>query len=297
MVNKSASNITKVTRMRFIIFPGLLLILGVQFCFGLSGDDLVCRYDSGNRRVKNKHLCLPQDYNKFDLPFQNDVNPIDIGIDITDVLRINDKEYSVEFSSYFNVMWREPRLEIPLVFLADLNSSSGLGQGSMIPVNLELVNQLWLPNIFIYNLKTFKVVEVLSKHAGLWITRDKEIMYSQATHINFICPMRFDNFPLDTQTCKFQVGSYSYDMAKMIFTQTNKVQGYVKTAHSVVLDYAVNVMELSAEDQVLGYGELGNFSVAGFEMRLIRHVSHYLITYYLPSGLFVCLVDKLCGPP
>ena len=35
-----------------------------------------------------------------------------------------------------------------------------------------------------------------------------------------------------------QVGSYSYDMAKMVFTQTNKVQGYVKTAHSVVLDYA-----------------------------------------------------------
>ena len=99
---------------------------------------------------------------------------------------------------------------------------------------------------------------MLSKHAGLWITRNKEIMYSQATHINFICPMRFDNFPLDTQarkyqisitshheatslfqTCKFQVGSYSYDMAKMTFTQTNKVQGYVKTAHSVVLDYAV----------------------------------------------------------
>ena len=156
----------------------------------------------------------------------------------------------------------------------------------------------------------------------------------QATHINFICPMRFDNFPLDTQTCKFQVriknnsplicyrhqvcvqvGSYSYDMAKMVFTQTNKVQGYVKTAHSVVLDYAVkpripiflkimihlyqvfyirftffahwnywnrnidhgmlhmfqvNVMELSADDQVLGYGELGNFSVAGFEMVLNR---------------------------
>ena len=67
------------------------------------------------------------------------------------------QEYSVEFSSYFNVMWREPRLEIPRFFLNDFNSSSGLSQGSMIPVNLELVNQLWLPNIFIYNLKTFKV--------------------------------------------------------------------------------------------------------------------------------------------
>ena len=39
--------------------------------------------------------------------------------------------------------------------------------------------------------------------------------------------MRFDAFPLDTQSCKFQVGSYSYDMTKMNFTQTNKVQGYV----------------------------------------------------------------------
>jgi hypothetical protein len=41
---------------------------------------------------------------------------------------------------------------------------------------------------------------------------------------------------------------------------------------------------LKPEDFQLDYGELGNFSVAGFEMVLHRHVSHYLITYYLPSG-------------
>lgn len=39
----------------------------------------------------NPILLKLQDYNKFDLPFPNEVNPIDIGIDITDVLRINDK--------------------------------------------------------------------------------------------------------------------------------------------------------------------------------------------------------------
>merc|ERR1719384_2871191 len=73
----------------------------------------------------------------------------------------------------------------------------------------------------------------------------------------------------------------------MNFTQTNKVQGFVKTANSVVLDYKVDVIELGPSDFILEYGELGNFSVAGFEMKLNRHVSHYLITYYLPSGLFV----------
>ena len=52
----------------------------------------------------------------------------------------------------------------------------------------------------------------------------------------------------------------------------------------MVLDYKVDIIELDPSDFVLNYGELGNFSVAGFEMRLRRHVSHYLITYYLPSG-------------
>ena len=75
----------------------------------------------------------------------------------------------------------------------------------LFPVNLELIKNLWLPNIFIYNLKSFKTIDVLSKLAGLWIDSKKRIYYSQATHITFICPMVFDSFPLDTQQCKFQV--------------------------------------------------------------------------------------------
>ena len=53
----------------------------------------------------------------------------------------------------------------------------------MSPMNLEFVKDLWLPNIFIYNLKTYKVIDVLSKLAGLWIDTNKKILYSQATHI------------------------------------------------------------------------------------------------------------------
>ena len=34
----------------------------------------------------------------------------------------------------------------------------------------------------------------------------------------------------------------------------------------------------------MNYGSLGNYSLAGFEMILHRYVSHYIITYYLPSG-------------
>ena len=59
----------------------------------------------------------------------------------------------MEFSSYFNVMWQEPRLYIPDNFMEGINTTD---PNVMVPVNLELVNHLWLPNVFIYNLKTFK---------------------------------------------------------------------------------------------------------------------------------------------
>ena len=45
------------------------------------------------------------------------------------------------------------------------------------------------------------MIDVLSKLAGLWVNAKKEIMYSQASQITFICPMIFNYFPLDTQVC------------------------------------------------------------------------------------------------
>ena len=35
------------------------------------------------------------------------------------------QEYSVTFSSYFNVLWKEPRLHISQQFLNELNASQG----------------------------------------------------------------------------------------------------------------------------------------------------------------------------
>ena len=54
-----------------------------------------------------------------------------------------------------------------------------------------------------------------------------------------------------------------------------------------MLDYDIEISPLDDEDKVFIGGSLGNYSLAGFEMVLRRHVSHYIITYYLPSGLFV----------
>jgi len=237
------------------------------------------RGDSGFKCSDNKakSVCLPDNYSKFELPHTDQSNKIGISMDIDEVMQINDNDYSITISMYFNVEWQEPRLKV-----LPSRPKNGLA-----PTNVELVKDLWLPNIFIYNLKTFKVIDVLSKLSGLWIDRDKKVLYSQATQITIMCPMRFDKFPFDTQTCKFRVGSYSYDMSKMHFITKNAGYASLGRHGRPVLDYDISTNTLAAEDSILNYGALGNFSLAGFEMVLNRHVSTYMITFFIPSGLFV----------
>jgi len=44
--------------------------------------------------------------------FSRRPNLILVEIHINDVLKINDRDFSITFSLYFNVQWREPRLQL-----------------------------------------------------------------------------------------------------------------------------------------------------------------------------------------
>jgi len=263
----------------------VMAIMGLMEPQGSQGVSQVVSCDS----AVQTYVCLPANYSSMDLPLPKEANLIQIEIHISDVLVIDDRDFSITYSLYFNVQWREPRLHINSDFFQD-RMEAPTTDDTLTPVDLNLIKDLWVPNVFIYNLKTFKVIDVLSRLAGLWVSPNKDVMYSQASQITFICPMIFNYFPLDTQVCKFQVGSYSYNMEKMIFAVSQL--GYAHTSskstdRSIVLDYDIQISPLEEDDKVFVGGPLGNYSLAGFEMILKRHVSHYIITYYLPSGLFV----------
>ena len=244
--------------------------------------------------VTAQTACLPQNYSKFELPSPSGINPISVEILIEEVLRINDKDYSITFSCYYNINWPDKRIFLTPEFGNEQLKAMPAGtnktnnQNIIVPMNLEMTKDLWLPNVMIYNLKTYKVMDVLSKLAGLWIRADHVVSYSEATHITFICPMHFEKFPLDTQKCKFLVGSYSYDDSQMTFVTANARYNN-KESNSIPLEYGIEINPLSKEDSLLIFEGLGNFSLAGFELTLKRHVSTYIMTYYLPSGLAVII--------
>ena len=66
----------------------------------------------------------------------------------------------------------------------------------------------------------------------------------------------------------FQVGSYSYDMTKMLFRVNKLTHNYYEQMHkqSIILDYNIAIRTLREKDKIFLAGALGNYSLAGFEM-------------------------------
>ena len=195
-------------------------------------------------------------------------------------MAVNDKQFCVTISMYFNVQWFEPRFQ---------TNNTDL-EGVWTPIDLQFMENLWVPNIFIYDLRTFTALNVLKKLAGVWIIEGNQVYFSQATVVTFSCPMRFDLYPLDAHTCKFRIGSTNLDMSRMIFNVTQPT--YDETKKNTILDYQVSLNELREKDRILPYGDLGNYSITGIEIIFTRHKLKYMYMFYLPSGNYTYNILK-----
>ena len=118
------------------------------------------------------------------------------------------------------------------------------------------------------------------------IVNKSEIFYSTEVTVTFYCKFRFDHYPLDDQKCYFHVTSYAYDDTKMTFQ--SRLISYIESDKMTILDYSVKgITNLPKNEQIYPWHDVGNYSVAGFEIKLKRNKSKYLMDFYLPSGIFV----------
>ena len=55
-------------------------------------------------------ICVPDDYIKFELPEEDRPTNVSIGVDIKDIPKVNDKDFSITLNAYFIVKWQDRRL-------------------------------------------------------------------------------------------------------------------------------------------------------------------------------------------
>ena len=118
-------------------------------------------------------ICIPEDYMKFELPSTTEPTTVTIGVDIKDIPKVKDKDFSITINAYFMAQWKDTRLEINERKKNDLRRTleqyeqvaNGTEQQSqaengteqyeptqngpkLIPVNPEVfAKRLWLPDV------------------------------------------------------------------------------------------------------------------------------------------------------
>jgi hypothetical protein len=64
--------------------------------------------------AKGNAICIPSNYSKFDLPNET-LTEVNVGIDIKDIPKIDDKEFSITLNAFFVVRWTDQRMIIDQV--------------------------------------------------------------------------------------------------------------------------------------------------------------------------------------
>jgi len=88
--------------------------------------------------------CLPIDYKKMDAPFkESEPLQIEIKIDLLQILEIDEVKFTVTLSINILIIWEDFRITGPTA-----NDPT-----EQIPIDIRFVDSLWLPDIYIYDMK------------------------------------------------------------------------------------------------------------------------------------------------
>lgn len=96
-------------------------------------------------------FCIPSNYDKLQRPGR-DIVKVNLQIDIIEVVEFDDKEFTSTIMMYFKTSWIEPRLMT--------NTST------KHTIDLSILDDLWKPDIYIYNLKRIRSHMIFSDMAG-----------------------------------------------------------------------------------------------------------------------------------
>ena len=253
---------------------GIIIIFSVQFFCNLA-QEIKC---SG-------HICIPPNYEKVNPPFPNEILNVSVNFQDIWIQKVDDVEHTVSLSLDIWLTWEEPRLKI----------NSTMQEKMFYAIDKSFLNLLWIPDIFIYDAKKLVKngvvgdLESLSYRQrpfnDLPTSKLHFLTYCVTLNVEIVChEVNFDDYPFDSHECFFEMASYTYTKAKLIFNVL--IEGnfiYYKQKGFLCSDFLMDLEKFPIERNVSAF----DHSKTGFQINMQRNIEKYIFNYYIPSGLMV----------
>ena len=108
--------------------------------------------------------CLPANYDRFAMPrvatnISTAESAVNISLDFdVRVYEVDDIKFTISLTMYFGVRWNEPR-----ILKKNVSESN---KSTIDRIRQEMIDYLWLPSIYVLNLKSYKVLDIFSEFSG-----------------------------------------------------------------------------------------------------------------------------------
>ena len=262
--------------MKNSLFAILLLPLFLQ---SVKGKLKQCTKE----KKKNK-ICFVLDEYEDNIP--PDPPVITIGINVRDIVDINESHQTITFLIDFVAWWKDKRL----------STSNGTDESSGSGLDIsKYITDVWVPEVSFSNSVRIEKTKGMKKPdlKKLWYSFENPyglIHFLETFTTEFTCKMKFDNFPFDQHDCTFN--------ALSMFTNVKIDELYLISdgtfhkSRTIMLDASGQPFDVQATTELSSesYDSVNvTYSLALLQLHLKRNtgqLENLMISFYIPSMAF-----------
>ncbi len=202
-------------------------------------------------------------------------------IELIDIIEINEHNFYISLSIQLSNSWLDHRLDLKI---------------ATIQLTEAEAEEIWKPNIYIYDLKRFNFKSSISQRnlRTFKVTKLNEsclITTTSRFDVDITCGFNHTEFPFDTQYCLFRFGVQDYTLEQIEFESallvdfTDFNDPAYESQHTKLL---FSKTSSSLRQRSFDFG--GNFyAYTGISVTFTREFEKYMIEYYVPMFLFVTM--------
>ena len=207
---------------------------------GVTNSDLAC---IGGTFLSSS-VCIPKFYRKADIP--NTPTVVNTSLQLKNIRERNDKTMTITVDIIFSFYWIDNRIKTKF-------SDKEKAQGR---TNLEVhqLQEIWKPDIYVYNLSNFNSHSVKEPLGGLSIL--SKIYWEQSNgnatlnytlveywfeaEATIYCSFYYQQYPMDIQQCEFRITSSNFGK-NLIFKLFYKEVNFSTAGDNAVRDFDMDI--------------------------------------------------------
>uniref|UniRef100_A0AC35TQ13 Ig-like domain-containing protein n=1 Tax=Rhabditophanes sp. KR3021 TaxID=114890 RepID=A0AC35TQ13_9BILA len=192
-------------------------------------------------------------------------------------INVKDNEYSMQIT--FREKWYDPRLAYDKYF------AKNMPEFITVP---HIRKQIWSPDTFFMTEKKAHGHAIDTENMFIRIYANGSVYYSTRLSMIISCPFMLHYYPMDTQFCDSDMGSYAHTATDIEYQWDNSVSSPIQIKSGVdqslpnflLVNYTVN---RDCTHKTL----TGVYSCLRLRLKLSRQFSYYLVQLYGPTAMIV----------